>query len=570
MCKPDKGRGVVIVDRDTYLQKMTHIISDKTKFTEITDSIQVYTLRIEDKINRFLSKLKSLSLITDQVYKQLYVSGSSPGILYGLPKIHKPNFSTAFPFRPIFAAYNTASYKLAKFLVPVLAPLTTNEYTTDNSYSFVQNLLPIDNADDLFMASFDVENLFTNVPLAETINICINKLFTTDQTTVIGLTKKYFKMFLEHSVMNSFFMFDSKLYKQNEGLGMGLPLGPTFSNIFMCHHEQQWLDDCPYDFKPVFYQRYIDDTFLLFRDRSHPALFLKYLNEKHENINFTMELENNGQLSFLDVCVSRSNNKFLSSIYRKQTFSGQGISYFSFCSFSFKVNAIKTLLHRAYNISSNYVNFHSEVEFLKKFFTDNGFPVGLFLTHVKKFLAKKYDPIEPTSSSADNFIYFSLNYFGPQSEKLKTDLQALFQKYFTNVNFRIILTNSFKVGSFFNYKDRLPCDARSSVIYSYVCPICGAQYVGSTCRMFSSRRAEHMGLSHRTGRRLALPSHSSPRQHCEQSHDAAIVPDSFKILASHSANDSSVSIRLLESLYIHNLRPVLNETNSAYPLYIVK
>ena len=49
---------------------------------------------------------------------------------------------------------------------------------------------------------------------------------------------------------------------------MGLPLGPTFANIFMCYHEKLWLRECPDHFKPVFYTRYVDDTFVLFRDES--------------------------------------------------------------------------------------------------------------------------------------------------------------------------------------------------------------------------------------------------------------------------------------------------------------
>ena len=89
-------------------------------------------------------------------------------MLYGLPKIHKPNFL----FRPIFAAHNTSSFILAKFLVPILNPFTVIEFTTDNSYSFVKDITAVDNASRLFMASFDVENLFTNIPLTETIEIC--------------------------------------------------------------------------------------------------------------------------------------------------------------------------------------------------------------------------------------------------------------------------------------------------------------------------------------------------------------------------------------------------------------
>ena len=100
--------------------------------------IQSYCDRVEGSINNFLRSLKSKSIIDNATYKQLYVTGSGPGILYGLPKVHKANFRDNFPFRPIFAAYKTAPYKLAKFLVPIiLAPFTSNKYTVDNSYSFV-------------------------------------------------------------------------------------------------------------------------------------------------------------------------------------------------------------------------------------------------------------------------------------------------------------------------------------------------------------------------------------------------------------------------------------------------
>ena len=186
----------------------------------------------------------------------------------------------------------TAPYKLAKFLVPILAPFTSNKYTVDNSYSFVRQITSVPNADNYFMASFDVENLFTNIPLAETIDICIQSLFTDSNSTALGMDRNQFRTFLQKSVLNSFFMFNDKLFKQIEGLGMGLPLGPSFANIFMSYYEQQWLDDCPVDFKPAFYRRYVDDTFLLFHHRDHAEKFLTYLNEKHSNIKFTMESNN--------------------------------------------------------------------------------------------------------------------------------------------------------------------------------------------------------------------------------------------------------------------------------------
>jgi hypothetical protein len=161
------------------------------------------TLKIEDKLNNFFRKIKALKVISDETYKHLFVSGSGPGILYGLPKIHKPSFGVNFPFRPIFAAYNTPSFNLATFLVPILTPFTTNEYTVECSYKFVDRVQSIDSANNYFMASFDIESLFTNIPLGETIEICLNFIFTEGTDSFMNFSRNLFKTLLELAVLNS-------------------------------------------------------------------------------------------------------------------------------------------------------------------------------------------------------------------------------------------------------------------------------------------------------------------------------------------------------------------------------
>ena len=82
------------------------------------------------------------------------------------------------------------------------------------------------------MASFDVDSLFTNVPLRETIDICLGSLFVDPSSTIIGFGKALFRTLIELAVLNSYFIFDGKLYQQTKGLRICLPLGPTFANIF--------------------------------------------------------------------------------------------------------------------------------------------------------------------------------------------------------------------------------------------------------------------------------------------------------------------------------------------------
>ena len=103
---------------------------------------------------------------------------------------------------------------------------------------------------------------------------------------------------------------------------MGSPLGPTIANIFLCHWEEIWIKKCPKQFKPKYYNRYMDDTFLLFQSENHVKKFFRYINSRHKSMTFTYEMEADGKLAFLDVLVTRIGNPFSTSLYRKPTFSG--------------------------------------------------------------------------------------------------------------------------------------------------------------------------------------------------------------------------------------------------------
>ena len=120
----------------------------------------------------------------------------------------------------------------------------------------------------LSMASLDVDSLFSNISLDKTIDICINQLFE-NTDTVEGFTKSELKQLLCLATKESYFIFNGLLYKQTDGVAMGSPLGPSLANAFLSYHEKNWLNSCPQGFKPVFYQRYVDDIFVLFKSNDH-------------------------------------------------------------------------------------------------------------------------------------------------------------------------------------------------------------------------------------------------------------------------------------------------------------
>ena len=86
---------------------------------------------------------------------------------------------------------------------------------------------------------------------------------------------------------------------------MGGCVSPTLANVFLCHHESNWLDGCPVEFKPVLYRRYVDDIFILFQSESHIEPFFQCINTRHTRIKFTVEKEKDDSLSFLDVLIKK-------------------------------------------------------------------------------------------------------------------------------------------------------------------------------------------------------------------------------------------------------------------------
>ena len=83
------------------------------------------------------------------------------------------------------------------------------------------------------MCSFDVCSLFTNVPLDETIEICLAKLYALPDPP--SLPRHVLKDLLLFATKKSHFVFDGDYYDQIDGVAMGSPLGPVLANIFMCN-----------------------------------------------------------------------------------------------------------------------------------------------------------------------------------------------------------------------------------------------------------------------------------------------------------------------------------------------
>ena len=169
--RPDKGSGIVNLDKTFYGEKILRLISDVNKFRKLNGDP---TLTREGQLQRFLRKIKDEGLFDDNTYKKIYPSDSKPATIYGLPKTHKllSNDFEDLSFHPIVYSIARYNYNLAKFLSELVDPVIPNEYCAKDSFTFCKEMQRV-SANDYFLVSYDVCSLFTSIPLSERIEIAV-------------------------------------------------------------------------------------------------------------------------------------------------------------------------------------------------------------------------------------------------------------------------------------------------------------------------------------------------------------------------------------------------------------
>ena len=133
MNKADKGTAVVIQNRSDYVDKILTLLNLSNKFKLLATNI---TMKRERSLQSLLRSLradpkKPAGLgISEEVFNRVYPSGSSAGVMYGLPKIHKENA----PIRTIISEIKTYNCQLAKYLDEILKPLVNDTFMLKDTY----------------------------------------------------------------------------------------------------------------------------------------------------------------------------------------------------------------------------------------------------------------------------------------------------------------------------------------------------------------------------------------------------------------------------------------------------
>ena len=105
--------------------------------------------------------------------------------------------------RRVISSINTHNYNHAKYIVELCTPFLPSSYTTRDCFSFVSKLNSLTCFKHCIMASMDVESLFTNVPVNETISIITNIIFK-DTDVLNGFNKQQFTKLLCLAVQDNF------------------------------------------------------------------------------------------------------------------------------------------------------------------------------------------------------------------------------------------------------------------------------------------------------------------------------------------------------------------------------
>ena len=202
----DKGVSLVVLDKEDYTQKTEELLHQPNYKTLTSDP----TTKHKNKLIALLKTIKAQGGMDDRLYKKLYPTGVSSPKFYGLPKVHKEGI----PLRPIVSSVGSVSYETAKELSRILKHLVgKTKHHVKNTKDFIESIQDITLKTDECLVSYDVEALFTSVPILSTLTITKNKL-EEDRELHLGtsMSVQHISWLLEFCLKSIYFVFQGKFY----------------------------------------------------------------------------------------------------------------------------------------------------------------------------------------------------------------------------------------------------------------------------------------------------------------------------------------------------------------------
>lgn len=241
------------------------------------------------------------------------------------------------------------------------------------------------------------------------------------------------------------------------------------------------------DFTVSTYYRYVDDIFAVL-PRTKLDKTLMTFNNYHQRLKFTYELEVNSSISFLNTMVIKKDNKLITNWFRKPTWSGRYINYYSNHPLKYKINTIYNLIDHAILLSDDIFQ-QENIKFVHNVLRNNCFPERIINKHIQKrihFLNNRdlHRNTDMVHSFSSDVPFIPL----PFVENVSPALCRIFKSYGLNVVYKTTkkLNHLIKRG-----KDILPDTEKTNVVYKLDCKNCSAVYIGQTKRHLRTRINEH-------------------------------------------------------------------------------
>ena len=449
----DKGNCTVVLDVKDYNSKMLNLLEDVSTYQEVNYDPTARVLRkVRQKTTEYKSAINKINIIP---------SCPQPPKLYGLPKVHKENI----PLRPIVCQIDSPTYLLAKELAIRLKPLVNNcDSSVKNSQHFISMIKDtVLNVDEV-MVSFDVTSLFTNVPIKECVQVIKTKLSTSeDDSKLLEL--------LDLCLTSGYFLFNQKFYLQIDGVAMGSPVAPVIADIWMQHFEEKAINTSPV--KPTIWKRYVDDTFCILKS-NEVETFLNHLNSVHQKIQFTMEMEKDNSLPFLDVKLLKNPNGTIGhTVYRKSTHTDRYLHATSHHHPSNLTSVVSSLINRA-NAICDKDHLNEELKHVDMVLSNNGYN-------------KKQRSWKPKPQDSNNVVEGNeKRAFLPYRKGVSEGIGRILSKH----GIKSIFKPPAKIRQILRSpKDKILL--QNPGVYSVPCS-CGSFYIGETKRSIKTRLNEHI------------------------------------------------------------------------------
>ena len=308
--KADKGDTIVVETVDNYIKDgLTHL--SNTKYYHRIE--EDFNPNIENAIKKFLNNAHQRGLIDSDTFK--FLSPPSPSrtpLIYFLKKLHKQPISV----RPIVSHVNSPTSNISSFIDNLLKPIVKEiPHILSNSSELIRDLLTIKCSSSSILATLDVNSLYPNIPIEESISIILNiiKEYNNPTYPPICILNKLLSFVLHYNCFN----FGDLFFLQIHGIAMGTKLAPNYANLFMSDFENKHVFTQSH--QPTYYRRYIDDIFFIWNGLSTELdNFIDHLNSAHPTIKFTKTISNS-QVTFLDLDIYKKDDIYHTKPHFKPT-----------------------------------------------------------------------------------------------------------------------------------------------------------------------------------------------------------------------------------------------------------